>query len=203
MFDLSGAKNLRFQSALECVSSTVPSPKWRPEVKKASQKCGGASHHIGCDHLCEDIRAEQMTHNCFVKTAMQQLFYANELRSQKTLDIPEVEVKQQELDLATQLIDSISVDEWQPAQFTDEVQSRIREQIQRKVEGKEIVAPEAPNGQGGAQIIDLMEALRASLNKKTSAPAKASAPEAPVRETRKPAKRATQAEPVARKAARR
>jgi len=60
---------------------------------------------------------------------------------------------------------------------------------------------EAPEPQG--KIIDLMEALRASLNKKTSAPAKASAPEAPPRETRKPAKRATQAEPVARKAARR
>ena len=55
----------------------------------------------------------------------------------------------------------------------------------------------------GAQVIDLMEALRASLNKKTPAPSKASAPEAQVRETRKPAKRATQPEPVARKAARR
>jgi DNA end-binding protein Ku len=96
---------------------------------------------------------------------LQQLFYASELRSQKALGIPEVEVKQQELDLATQLIDSISVDEWKPEQFTDEVQARIREQIQRKVEGKEIVAPEAPVGPGGAQVIDLMEALRASLKR--------------------------------------
>ena len=63
---------------------------------------------------------------------------------------------------------------------------------------------EAPET-GGAQVIDLMEALRASLNKKTTAPAKASAPEAPTREARKPAKRAvqaTQAEPSARKQAR-
>jgi DNA end-binding protein Ku len=60
---------------------------------------------------------------------------------------------------------------------------------------------EAPET-GGAQVIDLMEALRASLNKKTTAPAKSSAPEAPARETRKPAKRAAQVEPAARKAAR-
>jgi len=89
----------------------------------------------------------------------------SELRSQKALGIAEVEVKQQELDLATRLIDSISVDEWEPEQFTDEVQARIREQIQRKVEGKEIVAPEAPVGQGGARVIDLMQALRASLKR--------------------------------------
>jgi DNA end-binding protein Ku len=100
-----------------------------------------------------------------VGIVVQQLFYASELRPQKALGIAEVEVKQQELDLATQLIDSISVDEWKPEQFTDEVQGRIREQIQRKVEGKEIVAPEAPVGHGGAQVIDLMEALRASLKR--------------------------------------
>lgn len=62
---------------------------------------------------------------------------------------------------------------------------------------------EAPET-GGAQVIDLMEALRASLNRKSAAPAR-SAPEAPVREARKPARKAVQAqaEPVARKAAKR
>jgi DNA end-binding protein Ku len=42
--------------------------------------------------------------------------------------------------------------------------------------------------EGGAQIIDLMEALRASLGKKAAAPAKAPAPEHAA--TRKPPKRA-------------
>jgi len=59
---------------------------------------------------------------------------------------------------------------------------------------------EAP--EGGAQVIDLMEALRASLEKK--APARAKAPE-PDLATRKPPKRAQSAEaapvPVARKGA--
>jgi len=52
-------------------------------------------------------------------------------------------------------------------------------------------APEA-----GGQVIDLMEALRASLGKKTASPAKAAPTEA-----RKPAKRAQAAEPAQRKAA--
>ena len=55
--------------------------------------------------------------------------------------------------------------------------------MQKKVEGQEITMTEAP--EGGAQVIDLMEALRASLEKK--APARAR--EAPA-EARKPPKRA-------------
>ena len=64
--------------------------------------------------------------------------------------------------------------------------------MQKKVEGQEITLTEAP--EGGAQVIDLMEALRASLEKKAPARAKAAEPEAPAR---KPPKRAQQAEPVA------
>jgi DNA end-binding protein Ku len=107
-------------------------------------------------------------------------------------------VKQQELDLATQLIDSISVDEWKPEQFTDEVQDRMREQIRRKVEGKEIVAPEAPVGPGGAQVIDLMEALRASLKRPGS---RAASPARPRARTNSGAARPAAARKVVRRAA--
>jgi DNA end-binding protein Ku len=133
---------------------------------------------------------------------MQQLLYAAEVRSIKDIEIPQTEVKDVELKLAQQLIEQQASDTFDPSVYTDEVRARVEAAVQRKVEGQEITMAEAPES-GGAQVTDLMEALRASLNKKTSAPAKASAPEAPVRETRKPAKRATQAEPVARKAARR
>ena len=133
---------------------------------------------------------------------MQQLLYAAEVRSIKDIEIPQTEVKEVELKLAQQLIEQQASDTFDPSVYTDEVRARVEAAVQRKVEGQEITMAEAPES-GGAQVIDLMEALRASLNKKTSAPAKSSTPEAPVRETRKPAKRATQAEPVARKAARR
>jgi DNA end-binding protein Ku len=125
---------------------------------------------------------------------MQQLHYANEVRKQSELEIPKVEVKQQELALAEQLIASISVDEWQPDAFKDEVQARIQEQIQRKIEGKAIVAPEAPTAPGGAQVIDLMEALRASLK---DAPGRAPKP------ARKSAARDEAPKPARRPAAKR
>jgi DNA end-binding protein Ku len=111
---------------------------------------------------------------------MQQLLYAAEVRSINDLDIPKTEVKPVELKLAQQLIEQQSVDQFDPAAYTDEVRSRIEAAIQKKVEGQEITMAEAP--EQGAQVIDLMEALRASLEKK-------------------PAKRVQPAKPAARKAA--
>jgi DNA end-binding protein Ku len=70
------------------------------------------------------------------------------------------------------------------------VAARIEAAVEKKVEGQEITLAEAP--EGGAQIIDLMEALRASLEKKGPARAKAAEPEPAAR---KPPKRAQQAEP--------
>jgi DNA end-binding protein Ku len=76
------------------------------------------------------------------------------------------------------------------------VRTRVEAAVQKKVEGHEITMAEAP--EGGAEVIDLMEALRASLDKKkASAPAKAAA-----EEPRKAPRRAQQAEPAPRKAAR-
>ena len=132
---------------------------------------------------------------------MQQLLYAAEVRSISDIEIPPTEVKDVELKLAQQLIEQQASDTFDPTVYTDEVRARVEAAVQKKVEGQEITMAEAPET-GGAQVIDLMEALRASLIKKTSAPAKTSAPEAPARETRKPAKRAAQVEPAARKAAR-
>ena len=102
---------------------------------------------------------------------MQQLLYAGEVRSIKELDIPHMEVKDAELKLAKQLIDQQTSDRFDPSQYTDEVRERIEAAVQKKVEGQEITLAEAPEA-GGAQVIDLMEALRASLARKGT-PAKA------------------------------
>src|SRR5262245_14241076 len=103
---------------------------------------------------------------------MQQLLYAAEVRSVKEIEIPKTEVKAAELKLAQQLIEQQASDKFDPAAYKDDVRTRVEAAIQKKVEGQEITtALEAP--EGGAQIIDLMEALRASLGKK--APAKAAA----------------------------
>src|SRR5437773_3096663 len=125
---------------------------------------------------------------------MQQLLYAGEVRSIQEIDIPKGEVKDAELKLAQQLIEQQSSEAFDPAPYVDDVRTRIEAAIQKKVEGQEITMAEEP--EGGAQVIDLMEALRASLERK--APAKASAPQA---ETRKPPKRVQETEAVAKKSA--
>jgi DNA end-binding protein Ku len=108
---------------------------------------------------------------------MQQLLYADEVRPISEVPIGDAELKEPELKLATQLIEQIASDEFHPENYEDEVRKRYHEAIQRKVEGQEVtVAPEQPR----AQIIDLMEALKASLAAKSAAaaPAQSEATEA-------------------------
>jgi len=114
---------------------------------------------------------------------MQQLLYAGEVRNINDIDIPKMDVKPAELKLAQQLIEQQSVEKFDPSAYTDEVRARVEAAVQKKVEGQEITMAEAP--EQGAQVIDLMEALRASLEKK---PAKKAAPAAPAA---KPAARKT------------
>src|SRR5881394_2825883 len=97
---------------------------------------------------------------------MQQLLYAAEVRSIKDIDIPKTEVRDAELKLAQQLIEQQAVDRFDPTAFKDDVRERIQAAIDKKVEGQEITLVEPPVEAGGAQVIDLMEALRASLEKK-------------------------------------
>jgi DNA end-binding protein Ku len=92
---------------------------------------------------------------------MEQLRYAEELRSVSEIPVEEGEVKAQELKLATQLIEQLATSEFQPESYRDEVKEQTLELIQQKVEGKEITV--APAEEPQVQIIDLMAALKASL----------------------------------------
>jgi len=105
---------------------------------------------------------------------MQQLLYSDEVRSINEIDIPKIEVKETELKLAHKLIDQQSSDKFNPADYKDEVRARIEKAIEKKVEGQEITLADEPAGE--AKVVDLMEALRASLERKPG--------------ERKPAKRA-------------
>jgi len=104
---------------------------------------------------------------------MQQLLYKDEVRPISEVPIDDAELKEPELKLAMQLIEQIANDEFKPENYEDEVKKRYHEAIQRKVEGQEVItAAEAPKT---AQIIDLMEALKASLAAKSAAAAEAKA----------------------------
>lgn len=96
--------------------------------------------------------------------AMEQLKYANEVRSIAEVPIPKVEVKKNEIDLAVQFVEQSKSDKFKPEAYEDNVRKRQLEQIQRKVDGKEIT--EEPEEAPKTQILDLMEALKASLKTK-------------------------------------
>jgi DNA end-binding protein Ku len=67
-----------------------------------------------------------------------------------------------ELALAKQLIDQTTNEEFEPTKYKDTVRERVLETIQRKIEGQDITAADVAPDSGG-KIIDLMDALRASL----------------------------------------
>jgi len=126
---------------------------------------------------------------------MQQLLNAEEVRSIKDIEIPDTEVKPQELKLAQMLIEQQSVETFDPSQYKDTVTARIEAAIEKKVQGQEITLAE-PKEQG-AQVIDLMDALRASLERKAPAKTAPAADESKPAPARKPAKRAQQVEAAA------
>jgi DNA end-binding protein Ku len=92
---------------------------------------------------------------------MHQLRYAEEVKPWTEVPLPELpELKPAELGLAKQIIQQIAHETFAPEKYKDDVQARMRDLIAKKVEGEEItMAPEAPTG----KVIDLMEALKASL----------------------------------------
>jgi DNA end-binding protein Ku len=114
---------------------------------------------------------------------MQQLLYPDEVRGISEVPLGDAEVKDGELSLAVQLVNQIASDEFRPEQYEDDVRKRVHEAIQRKIEGQEVTASAEPPK---AQIIDLMEALKASLAKKNEAAQTAAA----AAEERHPARRA-------------
>lgn len=127
------------------------------------------------------------------RLVMQQLYYADEVRPLDEVPLDEAKISDGEVQLALQLIEQTTADAFHPERYEDSVKKRVQEAIEKKVEGQEIqIAAPAPQ----AEVIDLMEALKASLAGKGAAPAKAAEageaePAAGAKEAeRKPARRA-------------
>jgi DNA end-binding protein Ku len=85
--------------------------------------------------------------------------FADEIRPATQLDLPNGVGATREKKLALQLIDTLAAD-WEPKKYRDAYREVLRAAIEQKVEGKEIVMPEAPKP---SKVVDLMEALQASL----------------------------------------
>lgn len=99
---------------------------------------------------------------------MHQVFYSDEVRDFGELDLgEEAEFKPAETEMARQLIDQLSVERFDPEKFRDEFRARVLEAVEEKVAGHEITtSPEVPQ----AKVIDLFEALKASLEQSQEKP---------------------------------
>jgi len=99
---------------------------------------------------------------------LHQLHFAPEVVPLSDLEVEDMKVRDAELKLAQQLIDQQTTDRFDPTAYTDEVKARIEAAIQKKVEGEQITLAE-PRAAAEGNVVDLMEALRASLKRNTHA----------------------------------
>jgi DNA end-binding protein Ku len=93
------------------------------------------------------------------------MYFADEIREFGEIDRGEsAKIQEREVELARRLIDELSSDAFQPERYEDDYRKRVLAVVGEKVEGKEIttVAPREER----TKVIDLMDALRASLEKR-------------------------------------
>jgi len=126
---------------------------------------------------------------------LQQLLYADEVRSMDALGIELTPVGDTELKLATQLIEQIAQPSYDPQAFVDEEKQRILAAVERKIAGQQVVSHRPVETGASAEVVDLVAALRASLAKPsgTSRATRSGADLSAVRPSlheRKPARRA-------------
>ncbi len=120
---------------------------------------------------------------------MYQLHYADEVANFDEVPTGEAELKDGELDLAIKLIEQGAKETFEPDAYKDEVKARIEAAIEQKWQGQELTV--APDQQPKAQIIDLMDALKASLGTESSS--EADKPEPKKAPSKKRASRKTRA----------
>jgi DNA end-binding protein Ku len=94
---------------------------------------------------------------------MHSMHYADEVRRFEDVDRgADKKLRPNELELARKLVEQLSEDKFRPEQFKDEYRDRVQEVVQKKIAGEEVTAAEPQPA--GAQVIDLMEALKQSLS---------------------------------------
>jgi DNA end-binding protein Ku len=97
------------------------------------------------------------------------VYYSDEVRPAEDIDQAGSEpVREAELTLAKRLIDELTGKEFDPSKYHDHYRERVLEVAQQKVEGQQVT--EAPPEPRRGQVIDLMSALKASLEKRGATP---------------------------------
>ncbi|MEO8293055.1 MAG: Ku protein, partial [Actinomycetota bacterium] len=104
----------------------------------------------------EHLAALRFKDDAFV---LETMYWPDEIRAFEADVNLDVKVREQELQMARQLIEGLTA-EWNPDEFTDEYRQALLTIVEAKINGQEIeaVAPEPT-----AKVVDLMEALKASV----------------------------------------
>ncbi|MHC3000343.1 non-homologous end joining protein Ku [Microbacterium sp. HJ5] len=138
---------------------------------------------------------------------LQTLLWADEVREAAFPALDEtVRISAKELELSASLVESFASD-FDPSEFTDEYQEELRILIDAKLEKGDALDTSETFGDheeedAGGEVIDLMEALRASVEKSRAARAGGGAkPSADTSAAKKPAAEKSAAKPAAKKAA--
>ena len=103
---------------------------------------------------------------------LQSLLWGDEVRAVEFPVLEEsVRISAQELELSAALVDSFAAD-FTPRDFRDDYQDQLRELLEAKLAAGDAVDTEAPGGaepeageEGGGEVLDLMEALRRSVER--------------------------------------
>ena len=106
-------------------------------------------------------------HLCLIRPkgdalALETMFLAEDVNSQAEIEeaVSESTVKETELDLARQVIDSL-VGEFDPSELTSEYRQNLRQMLEAKLDGQELKKPEPVAEE--TPVVDLMEALKRSV----------------------------------------
>jgi DNA end-binding protein Ku len=92
------------------------------------------------------------------------LHWPDEIRSTEELDLPEdVSVSAKEVQMAETLVDAMAT-KFEPDEYKDEYKEALEEIVKAKVEGKEGLV-EAPEVEAETTVVDLMSALKASVER--------------------------------------
>jgi DNA end-binding protein Ku len=126
-------------------------------------------------------------HYCLIRPrgealALETLFLAEDVRSQAEIEeaVDETEVRDQELDLARQVIESLASD-FEPEELQSQYRRDLRAMLEAKLAGEEIARPEPVADE--APVVDLMEALRASVAEASKTKKEPTGKKAPAKKT--------------------
>ena len=166
--DKGGAKQYRLLAAAMRDSERSAIGRWAARGKQYLVNIAWLTHRLICKSCCTPMKCG----------------------TTRTLKVPDAKVSPQELALAKQLIDSITSKAFDPTQYKGRRTRAHRSANSEEGRVEEITVPEGTGAPAGAKVIDIMDALRASLNRKGGNGAGTRAPAVKEPAARKAGKRA-------------